>query len=421
MADKYWQGGAAAVANEWRATPANVEVGDVFTLTCAGVSVSFTATAATVANVTAGLTAAWNASTHPAHEEVTAVDDTTWVTLTADDAGNPVVIAGSATNGGATDDQTLTVAEQTAATGPNHIDEPENWSGGSLPVDDDVIYIQTGTPEIYYGSLSTVDPSALYIEEGVTIGLPDWHVDPDDVTSGYVEYRDTHIPIGSASPGAYYIDQPAMCFLDVGTTQPVVYCKSISSEVTDGAAVQITGSGSGIEIHLESGRFWTDKATTVANIGRQNNTVGTTTVAELEGSNATVTCYQGDAYTASPSTKLVVSGEDARVHFTGGAACPLGVAANGGEIVMENAAPIHVLVSDFTALHILPGSTLTCAEPNLSCAVDTLHLYKTCEVYDPHGVLDCTNDIELEQCTLADITFRSAADQNFDYNQYAGA
>jgi len=42
-------------------------------------------------------------------------------------------------------------------------------------------------------------------------------------------------------------------------------------------------------------------------------------------------------------------------------------------------------------------------------------------VYDPHGVLDCTNDIELEQCTLADITFRSAADQNFDYNQYAGA
>lgn len=44
-------------------TPANVEVGDTFTITYSGHSVTFTATAATTLNVCVGLAALWNAAT----------------------------------------------------------------------------------------------------------------------------------------------------------------------------------------------------------------------------------------------------------------------------------------------------------------------------------------------------------------------
>jgi L-cystine uptake protein TcyP (sodium:dicarboxylate symporter family) len=71
-------GGAAQVDD---ITPAVVEIGDTFTVTINGTSVSFVATVATVANVTAGLTAAINGNA-TLSALVTAVDNTTKVTIT---------------------------------------------------------------------------------------------------------------------------------------------------------------------------------------------------------------------------------------------------------------------------------------------------------------------------------------------------
>jgi len=73
MATVRWTPQASAVAQESRATPANVEIGDVFTLKIGGVTIAtFTAAAATVANVTAGLAAAWATSSHPYATAITA-------------------------------------------------------------------------------------------------------------------------------------------------------------------------------------------------------------------------------------------------------------------------------------------------------------------------------------------------------------
>lgn len=101
--------------------PANVEVGDIFTITYTApktattVAVSFTATAATVANVTDGLTTAWE------NERKT---DMTIGHLRAFDQGWAVEIfttspdsqslAPSTTDGGGTNDQTLTEREFTS-------------------------------------------------------------------------------------------------------------------------------------------------------------------------------------------------------------------------------------------------------------------------------------------------------------------
>lgn len=99
-------------------TPANVQIGDVFSILIDGTVVcSITATAATVANVTDRLHTAFHASGAIALYD--AVDGGTVLTLTAKAAGASHIITGTAVNGGNADTQTITIAttqEGTTAT-----------------------------------------------------------------------------------------------------------------------------------------------------------------------------------------------------------------------------------------------------------------------------------------------------------------
>jgi len=88
--------GVVAVAQVSTVTPANVEIGDTFTAVINGTAINFTATVATVANVTAGLTAAINGSAE--NGNVTAVDQTTHVEITSDAAGTAFTLTSSTTN-----------------------------------------------------------------------------------------------------------------------------------------------------------------------------------------------------------------------------------------------------------------------------------------------------------------------------------
>lgn len=174
--DVYWVGTADAVAQVDTATPANVEVDDIFYLKVDGTTMAtFTATAATVANVTDGLTTAWNAATHPYATAITATDSTTHVTLTADTPGCPFTVTADEANGGGTDDQTLTMATPTANSGPNDWDTAANWSGGAVPVLDDVVWIADNDVNICW-NLDTTDggnPAEIHITQTYTgrIGL----------------------------------------------------------------------------------------------------------------------------------------------------------------------------------------------------------------------------------------------------------
>lgn len=113
MASKYWIGGTPKLTYRKRVIPTNVEIGDMFTLTRNGISVSFTATAASVSNVTAGLTSAWNAATHPDLVVITATDGTSYIELSYDVPGVDFTITASATDGAGTDKQTISVIDAT--------------------------------------------------------------------------------------------------------------------------------------------------------------------------------------------------------------------------------------------------------------------------------------------------------------------
>lgn len=93
---------------EIRVTPASVEIGDIFNIIAAGVTVAtFIATDTTVADVTSGLETAWNASTSDYATYITAVDQTTYLELKGG-TGQGFAVTTSTTDGGGTDAQTLT-------------------------------------------------------------------------------------------------------------------------------------------------------------------------------------------------------------------------------------------------------------------------------------------------------------------------
>ena len=207
MATVRWLGTATAVNQVSTATPANVEIGDVFNLLVGGVTIAtFTATAATVANVTAGLTTAWNASSHPYATGITASDQTTHVALTADSAGVPFTVTATATDGGGANTQTLTMATTTANAGPNVWTTATNWSGGSVPVNSDVVIFENNAVPVFFGlDQNSVTLTELRILQSYTgeIGLPETKFLTSttgnfaNYDASKTEYRETYLKIGA--------------------------------------------------------------------------------------------------------------------------------------------------------------------------------------------------------------------------------
>lgn len=205
MATKYWVGKAVAVAQISTATPATVETNDIFRLIVGGLTIAtFTATAGTVANVTAGLTAAWNASTHPYATGITASDQTTHVKLLADVAGVPFTVTSSTTNGGAADTQTLAMATTTANAGPNAFATAANWSDAVVPVNTDTVVAENSSISILWDlDQSGVTLAELRVMKSYTgnIGLnPDgFATSATAIDTSASEYRDTRLKISSTT------------------------------------------------------------------------------------------------------------------------------------------------------------------------------------------------------------------------------
>ncbi len=195
MAICIWRGDAAPVAQETRVTAAAIEVGDQFTLTINGKSITVTATSTAAGTLITALAAAWNNSTIAEFSEVTATVDGTTLVLRGDKPGVPFVVTGSTVNGGAADTQSLAIAATTIASGPNFWTTARNWSGNAVPVSGDDIYLVDSAVDILYGlNQAAVAPASLNIEQTFTgrIGLRA----VSDL--GYAEYRDQYLRIGAA-------------------------------------------------------------------------------------------------------------------------------------------------------------------------------------------------------------------------------
>ncbi len=197
MATNVFTGGAQTTAQVNTVTPAgSPTIGNIFTLTCNGKTINFTATASTVANVTAGLTALVNASSIAEFNEVTAVDNTTTLTLTANTPGTPFTITSSAAAGSGGGSPTLVSSTTTANSGPADWSVAANWSLNAVPISTNDVVIDNTNQDISFGlDQNAVTLASLTITGAYTgkLGLPVSNL------AGYPEYRPTYLKISATT------------------------------------------------------------------------------------------------------------------------------------------------------------------------------------------------------------------------------
>jgi len=194
MANNIWTGNGQKATQVVTLTPSNVGIGDIFTITCGNKVVSFTATAATVANVCTGLVAAIaTAVTAGVREfsEFTATDGTTKITLTSTEAGRPFTVTPGHTDGNATATEDLVLATVTANGSDNDL------TNATLIDTNDAFFdgLISNTPILYGLDQSGIDLASLKVINGFRgpVGLPSYN------PGGYPEYRSTELTFGTVT------------------------------------------------------------------------------------------------------------------------------------------------------------------------------------------------------------------------------
>jgi len=401
MATKIWRGDAQAVPQESRATPANVEVGDIFTLTCNQKEIAFTATAATVANVTAGLTAAWNASAEPEHAELTVTDATTYVKILGPSDGRPFTVTSSATNGGAANTQTLTMSTVSGTgTGPNYWDNADNWSPNGVPVNSDDVILENSRVSILYGlaqSAVTLATLRQYQSFEGSVGLPVFN------DLGYFEYRATELAIGAT-----------LMELGLGDGNGSGRIKVNNGSVQ--TTMNLRGSGSGLETGVPA-VLWRG---THAN-NAINATKGQLGIAILQGQSATcenlriayqtnvlgdvdVRCGVGVTLTnVEQSGGYLLTNSNITVHnlYDGEL-----VHQNGtmGTLQIERGACRYRSAGTLTTCRVGSDAELDLRQDPRAVTITNLELHAGSTLRDPAGRATYTNGIDLYRCSPMDVT-----------------
>lgn len=426
MATKRWTGNALAVKQVTTiAVTGTWATNDTATITINGKDLTVTVGAAvTVAGVVAAIVAAINATSAtdgvigtesrnvggqeiPELTEVVASGSTSPITLTAVDAGKPFTVTTSETTAG--DGELGDPSNTTAATGPNHWDNADNWSTGSLPADTDDVVIDTGDISILYGlDQGAITLTSLTVTAGFTgtIGLPELNV--DSTTNTYREYRSRYLTLGNAAdanPTAITIGEGD------GNGSGRIKLDSADSQVT----LNVLGTGTRLESAVPSLLWKGTHASNVVNVTR-----GQVGVAQYAGETATVATLRVGFVNNQAGDSIVYCGSGTTlttVNQTGGILTTNSnvttVNQTGGELIHQ-AGTLGTLNCDAGEVRYLSTGTLTTANVGSGGTLDfrrdmrgrtvtNCNLYEGSSYFDPNGTVTHTNGIDLIRCTPADL------------------
>ena len=393
MATVTWRGDAKQVAQVNTVTPAAVDIADTFTVTINGKAVTFTATAATVANVTAGLVALLQARTEGEFTELTFTDSTTHITITANTAGKPFTQTSSSTGG------TNTTATTVASSGPNDVSVAANWSGGAVPSSSDDVIIDGDNDLLYNLDQNTISLTSLTIPSTFTgkIGLP-----VEDEEGGYIDYRDTYwkisattITIGRGSGSG-----SSRIKLNVGTVQTALTIHKTSRTASSGlGAVIFKGTHASNVVNVISGTL------SIAPFGGE-----TATVATLRVSNATVEVGSGVTLTTVTHTGVGVG-----TLLLSSAVTTLNQFPGSGNLTIVGSGAITTLncyaattsyqgSGTITTLNVGDGATVSFDDNPIARTVTNTNLYAGCTLLDNAKTVTFTNPIAIPGGSIDDVT-----------------
>lgn len=214
MANKYWQGGAASIAQVQRWTLAGTwEASDIVRFQVGNRIVDVNAGSTVIDTVLATLMAAWaalDATLFPEFAEMTASIDAAndYFILTANTPGNSFTVTlHPLESDGSTDGDAQTIngsnvatagTSVTANSSPNDGSIATNWSGGTVPADGDTFIFSDSNVDLSEGLDFSAINANVIVEQSYTgkIGRPLTN------RGGYVEYRPTYLKIGAADSPA---------------------------------------------------------------------------------------------------------------------------------------------------------------------------------------------------------------------------
>lgn len=444
MAVKRWKGTAVAIAQRTTLTfTGSFAATNTVTVSCNGNNLVVTLGSTSAASVTAvasAVSAAINASSAtaslsadetrniggqqiPEFTEFTASSSAGVVTLTGNTRGKPFSVTASETASGS-----VAVATSVAATGPNHADNAANWSGGTLPVSNDVLLFDSGGVSVLYGLQVFTDGSinnAVEITTDYTgsIGLPVY-----DVVSGYAEYRERYLYLDNSGVNSNYIrfTRGTQNLTNHGDIR--LYCGDAGAAWTDISSYAVRGDTSGKpNIYVRGGTF--DDINIIAgriefdpsdSLSLTNAVIANDSV--LVGASANTE----EAYVVFNEPTDIDAAEEIRVlsgtvYFRGdvdysGVGTP-SFDVHGGAVFLEppdglmdlrnmiirggTLYPHHASGSG-DKITVYGGGTVDFRRSHLSRGYDKVVLYSGAACYDPDGL--GTAEINLVGCDLSQVT-----------------
>lgn len=352
--------------------------------------------------VAQGLLSLLNASTIAEYREITFTQSTNIITATGPSTGKPYTMTVSNGTGNISMNSTLVQS----ATGPNHWDNADNWSNGTIPITGDAVVIPAGVsfkPAIYYG----LDQSAVNLANmtiyNVAIGLP-------DDTGTYTEYRDKflqiqcgNITMDSSGTGLVRLD------LGNGTSSGAITFKvqsSPSGTQVGVPAVQIKNTHANSTMSVTKGSIgvaWNPGevcSILTLRVGYVTSVIGD--VAFYSGAGATITTVSqagGILYLGAGITTLTMEDGIANV-YTGNITT---VNGRKGTLNYQASGTITTLYvgSDFTADFSQDPRTKT---------ITNTTVYNGSTLKDPLKVVTFTNPITVSGCGLSEINLDLGTD-----------
>lgn len=154
-----------------------------------------------ITDTATALALAFNNSTHPYFDGITASSNAAVITLTADNEGFPFVCVSSKTGGSGT---IGSVTNTTVSSGPHHWDTLANFDTGVLPTTDDDVTLANGDVDILFGLDTNTDALTSYTQKlswTGKVGLPgNSFANGEGINDGSVqEYRPTFLDVVAAT------------------------------------------------------------------------------------------------------------------------------------------------------------------------------------------------------------------------------
>lgn len=338
--------------------------------------------------------------------EFTVASTATTVVLTGSTKGKPFTVTVSKSSAAGT----FTTATSTAATGPNHFDNPDNWSGNAIPVDSDDIVFDSGSIDCKYGlAQSAVSPASIRVTMGYTgqIGLP--LTNEDDASYPYPEYRARYLALGTSGDAVNTVITigeldgagSSRIMLDSGSGQATVNILNTGQPAVSGEyAVQWKGTHASNTLTVSKGSVgvaWlAGETATVAtlSVGYRTNVAGDSQV--FCGSGVTLsTVHQSGGLLTTNSNILTANVTDGELLHMAGAITTLN---------LDKGAVRYRSSSTLTAANVGSGGNLDFRQDSRSRTVTNCDLFEGAELHDPHGTVTFTNGIDLNRCAPAEVT-----------------